>query len=96
MVQGQDMSSNKAGINLNVNIDTNYLNPDTGLYSYPIPTQVTMQAPQPTYPMYSTWSGDVYAMNVGFSITSTSPDFTVNFCGMGYVPEVAEMALPGG
>lgn len=96
MFQGQDMSSDLSGIALNVNIDTNFTNPDTGLNSYPIPNPINIQAAPPTYPFVSTGSGDVYGMNIGTTITSTSPDFVVNFVAIGYVNEVAETALEGG
>lgn len=96
MFQGQDMSSTLSGIALNVNIDTNFLNPETNAYTYPIPTPISFQAPPPTYPFVSTASGDVYGMNVGASLTSTSPDFVVNFIALGYINEVAETAIQGG
>lgn len=96
MVQGQDLSSASSGMALNVTIDTNYIDSDTGLYAYPIPEQIVFSAPVPTYPMYSTGSGDIYGMNVGATIVSNSPDFTLNFFGIGYFDEVAELSLPAG
>lgn len=96
MFQGQDQSSDLNGISLNVNIDTNFTDPNTGLNSYPIPMPISFQAPVPTLPFVSTSSGDIYAMNLGATITSNSEDFEVNFVALGYVNELAETALPGG
>ena len=96
MFQAQDKSTTLSGVNANVTIDTNYLNPTSGLYSYPLPTQINIQAAPPTYPFVSVPSGDVYGMNIGATITSTSPDFVINFIGIGYVNEVAETAILGG
>ena len=96
LFQGQDQSTSQSGISLSVNIDTNFNNPVTGLSSYPIPTPISFAASPPTYPMYSTYAGDVYGMNLGYTLTSTSPDFTINFIGLGYANEVAELSLEGG
>lgn len=96
MFQGQDQSASQAGISLSVTIDTNFNNPTTGLSSYSIPTPISFAANPPTYPMYSTYAGDVYGMNLGYTLTSTSPDFTINFIGLGYSNEVAELGVEGG
>ena len=96
MFQGQDLSAAKTGISLNVNIDTNFVDPNTGLYSYPIPVPVAFAAPPPTYPFVSTGSGDVYGMNIGATLSSTSADFVVNFIGIGYENWIAETAIEGG
>ena len=95
-IMAQDVSLAQSGVSFNVSIDTNYLSPETGLYSYALP-EISFQAPVPTYPMFITSSvQDVYGMSIGATLTSTSTDFCINFMGIGYVDEVAELALPGG
>lgn len=94
-IQAQDLSVNQSGVGFNVSIDTNFANPDTGTYTYPLPP-INFTAPIPTYPMYITSAGDVYGMDIGATLTTTSTDFTINFLGLGYIPEVAELALAGG
>jgi hypothetical protein len=96
MFQGQDQTTAFAGIYLNVNIDTNFTDPNTGLNSYPLPAPISIQAPIPTNPFYSARSGDIYAMNIGMTIASTSPDFVINYMGIGYLNTVAEMSINGG
>jgi hypothetical protein len=95
-LQAQDLSLAQSGVIFNAAIDTNYLNPSTGQYSYAL-TPISFSANIPTYPMYITSSLEgVYGMNIGATITSTSPDFALNFFGLGYVPFVGELALAGG
>lgn len=95
-IQAQDLSATQSGVAFNVSIDTNFESPETNLYSYPL-APIAFQAPIPTYPLYSTSiTGDVYAMNIGATVTTTSTDLTINFMGIGYCDVVAELALPGG
>jgi len=95
-IQAQDVSEAQSGITFDAAIDTNYQSPDTGQYSYDL-TPISFSANIPTYPMYVTNSLEgVYGMNIGATITSTSPDFTLNFLGLGYIPFVAELSIAGG
>ncbi len=95
-IQAQDLSSAQSGVTFDAAIDTNYLNPNTGQYSYAL-TPISFSANVPTYPMYVTSSLEgVYGMNIGATITSTSSDFTLNFLGLGYVPWVGELSIAGG
>lgn len=67
------------GLNLNVTID----NENT---STPIPNNpVVFQAPRPTLPLFSTGTGDVFGQNLGFTLTSTSPDFVLSYLGLGLI-----------
>ncbi len=95
-IMAQDLSTAQSGLTFNVNIDTNYLNPETGSSTYALPA-ITLNAPQPTYPLYTTSEvADVYGMNIGVTLSSTSADFTINFMGLGYIDYVAELSLAGG
>ena len=78
-VQGQDRSTNSAGLNLGITID----NENT---STPIPNNpIIFQAPVPKLPMFATGTGDVFGQNLGFTLTSTSPDFVISYLALGYV-----------
>ncbi len=71
------------GVTLNVTVDTNAINPNSGVSIYPLPNVITLNnAP---YPFYSATAGDIYGFNVGYTVTSTSADFVVNYLGLGYI-----------
>ena len=82
MAQAQDLSTGQAGVNLSVNIDTNYKNPETGTYSYPLPTPVQFAAGTAGFRRCrctAQAAGMCTGMNIGATISSTSPDFALNF-----------------
>lgn len=95
-IMAQDLSATQSGVSFNVNIDTNFESPDTGVFSYAI-APIAFQAPIPTYPLYVTSAvEDVYAMNIGATLTTNSTDLTINFMALGYVDVTSELALDGG
>lgn len=94
-IQAQDLSAAQTGVVFNASVETNYLSSETETYRYPLPP-IAFSAPVPTYPMYVTSAGDIYGMNIGATVSSTSTDFTINFLGLGYIEEVAELSLAGG
>ncbi len=84
-LQTQDYSNSGVIFN-NITVDTEH-----GSYSIPnIP--FTIKGMSPYYPIDSRQSGDIPAVNLGLTLTSTSSDYTVNYIGFGYI-DVASTAL---
>lgn len=90
-LQVQDLSVAKAGISFNaITIDS-----ETGTYNLPqIPT--FGNAVPPFYQIQSAGSGDVYGCNLGYTLTSTSQDFTINSLSLGNleVGSIAQSSTP--
>jgi hypothetical protein len=87
-VQALDRSANNAGVALQVSIDNEYS-------SYPLPVDVVFPATYPTIPTFSCTTGDIYGLNLGMTLTSTSPDFVISNLGMGYIEETAVLGSSG-
>lgn len=84
-LQTQDHSGSGVTFS-NITVDAEH-----GSYSIPnIP--FTMTGGAPYYPIDSRQSGDVPAVNLGLTLTSNSPDYTINYIGMGYI-DVGSIAL---
>lgn len=85
-LQVQDLSTAKAGVSFNaITVDS-----ETGSYALPqIPT--FGNAVPPFYQIQSAGSGDVYGCNLGYTLTSTSLDFTINNLSLGVI-EVGSLA----
>lgn len=91
-VQGQDLSAAQEGITMSVTIDSNAPNPNNELTApeYDLPDELTLngtgtitfQAPPPTLPLFSIGAGGIPGVNLGFSITSNSPDFFISYVGL--------------
>lgn len=91
-VQGQDLSTTQEGITMSVTIDTNAPNPvsSDNLPEYDLPDDLTLNstgtisfaAPPPTLPMFSIGAGGIPGVNLGFSLTSNSPDFFISYAGL--------------
>ena len=86
-LQVQDNSSTQSGFyTINATVDTEY-----GSYSIPnLP--ISLQAPAPYYSILSTGSGDIPAVHLGLTLTSNSPDYTINYLGLGYI-DVESIAM---
>lgn len=86
-LQVQDLSTAKAGVSFNaITIDS-----ETGSYALPnIPT--FGNAVPPYYNIQSAGSGDIYGCNLGYTLTSTSEDFTINTLSLGIV-ETGSIAM---
>lgn len=86
-LQVQDLSTAKAGVSFNaITIDS-----ETGSYALPqIPT--FGNAVPPFYQLASAGSGDSYGANLGYTLTSTSLDFTINTLSLGHI-EVGSIAM---
>lgn len=78
-MQAQDLSSDASGISL-VTATT-----DSELGAFALPNPVSFVSPPPTYNMYATGSGDIYGVNLGMTIASTSKDFMLTYLGLGYI-----------
>jgi hypothetical protein len=77
-VQGTDRSAAKVGISLNVNVDSE-------LTSTTIPNSpLSITAVSPNMQFIPTGSGDIYGQQLGYTLTSTSPDFELDYLGLGY------------
>jgi hypothetical protein len=85
-LQVQDLSTGGAGVSFNaISVDAEH-------GTYPVPTIPTFgNAVPPYYQMQSFGSGDVYGLNLGFTMTSTSKDFTINYSSVGHI-EVGSIA----
>lgn len=85
-LQVQDLSTAKSGVSFNaITVDS-----ETGSYALPqIPT--FGNAVPPYYQIASAGSGDVYGCNLGYTLTSTSADFTINNLSLGVI-EVGSVA----
>lgn len=86
-LQVQDLSAGATGVSFNsITIDS-----ETG--SYPLPQIPTFgNAVPPYYQIASVGSGDVYGCNLGYTLTSTSLDFSLNNLSLGIV-EVGSVAM---
>jgi hypothetical protein len=82
-VQAQDLSLARTGITFST------ADIDTELGSFPVPNVVSFPAQTTTNPevlsMFSTQSGDALGVNLGLTLKSTSPDFSLNHLVLGYV-----------
>jgi hypothetical protein len=85
-IQAYDKSADNAGVSISVAIDNEYT-------SFPVPTPespATFPAPNP--PSTALWaanSGNVAGFNLGMTLTSTSPDFTIENLALAYQHETA-------
>lgn len=78
VIQAQDLSSAQAGITF----QTATIDNENG--SYDLPNQVTFKAPRGTNTMYSAKAAEVPGCNVGMTLISNSPDFEINYLGVGH------------
>ena len=85
-LQVQDLSSSGSGVSFNaITIDS-----ETGSYALPqIPT--FGNAVPPYYQIQSAGTGDIFGCNIGYTLTSTSADFTINNLSLGNI-EVGSVA----
>lgn len=86
-VQAQDLSTNAQGIAFSaISVDAEH-------GTYPIPSIPHFPStPPPYYATLSMGSGDVTGANLGITLTSTSPDFSLTYLGLGYI-EVSSLAM---
>lgn len=79
-MQAQDLSTTGSGVALgSFTVDA-----ETGSYSLPSIPTFTSALP-PYYQIVSAGSGDVYGCNLGFTLTLTAADSTINYMSLGYV-----------
>lgn len=78
-LQAQDLSTNTSGVTLAT------ATTDSEIGSYSLPNTVSFVSAPPSYNFYATQSGDVYGVNLGLTITSTSKDFMITYLGLGYI-----------
>ena len=77
-LQTQDFSN--SGVTFSgVTVDTEH-----GLYSIPN-MPFTVNGAAPYYAIDSRTTGDIPAINLGLTLTSTSANYTINYLGMGYI-----------
>lgn len=79
MTQCQDLTADNEGVELNVDINTETRN-------IPLPYTPVLSGFYPTTKLYSAASGDIYGVNIGFTIDSTSPDFSIQYVGISHAP----------
>lgn len=86
-LQVQDLSTSGAGVSFNsITVDAEH-----GSYNLPsIPT--FPNAIPPYFPIVSAGTGDVYGSNLGYTLTSTSADFSLNYLSLGHI-EVGSIAM---
>ena len=82
-VQAQDLSTTRSGVTFSSAAI------DTELSSFPVPNTVTFPANTSTIPAFSaifpTETGDTVGVNLGVTMSSTSPDFALQNLILGYV-----------
>ena len=80
-VEAADNTASGSGISFSTTIDTE-------LGGFPTPNSVTFPSQPPVAPpqtpVFSMQSGDAYGVNLGVTLTSTSPDFSLNNLILGY------------
>lgn len=86
-LQVQDLSTTGAGVSFNsISVDAEH-----GVY--PVPQIPTFgNAVPPYYQIQSFGSGDIFACNLGYTLSSTSKDFSINYLSLGIV-ECATIAM---
>lgn len=84
-LQTQVLSGSDVTFN-NITVDTEH-----GSYSIP-DLPVIMTGAVPYYSIDSRQTGDIPGVNLGLTLTSTSPDYTINYIGIGYI-DVASIAM---
>lgn len=86
-IQTQDLSPAGAGMSLSsVTVDS-----ETGSYAIPFIPSFPASIP-PRYVVQSMGSGDVYGVNLGFTLTSNSQDFAISMLSLGYI-ETGSIAM---
>jgi len=101
-IQGQDLSSGQSGIEMAVTIDSNAPNPNSTESDeinpdYNLPEGLTgngtgtisFLAPPPIFPLFSIGAGGVPGVNLGWTLTSQSPDFMLAFMALAYLDSQA-------
>jgi len=79
-IQTQDLSTEGQGVALSsLTIDAEH-----GSYDVPLIPSIPTAIP-PFYPIISVGTGDVIGDNLGFTLTSNSLDFSINFLGLSYI-----------
>ena len=85
-VQAQDMTAAGTGITFSTSTI------DSELGSFPTPNVISFGAATPTIPVsapvYASESGDVFGVNLGLTLKSSSPDFSLNNVILGYIDTV--------
>jgi len=77
VLQATDNSLSQSGINLSkFTIDNEF-------GSYDMPNQASIASPWPKSAVYSAKADEVVGTNLGLTLESSSPDFTINFLGIG-------------
>lgn len=79
-VQAQDLSGTGAGV------DFSSFTVDNNVAGYQLPNSVNITSPAPQYQLYASGAGDVTGVNLGMTLNTTSPSFTINYLGLGYIP----------
>lgn len=86
-LQVQDLSTDQSGVAItSLTIDT-----EGGVYNVPSIPAIPTATP-PYYPIVSIGTGDIYGDNVGFTITSMSADFAIQYIGCSYI-ETGSIAM---
>lgn len=79
----EDVSSNNAGVTFNITVDSEYgqFVPDTSPLVFP-------------GPVAGAETGDIYGSTLGLTVKSTSPDFILKHCVLGYIPVFGGRGTP--
>lgn len=84
MMQAQDFSGN--GMDFDILINNEF-----GSNALPNPCSL----PSTGYPFFSSTAGDIPGVNLGFTINSTSADFSINYAGLAYLKYGAVLGSAG-
>ncbi len=78
-LQAQDLSGTNASVTLTT------ATTDSEIGSFALPNSISFVSAPPAYNTYATTSGDVFGTNLGLTISSQSPDFSIQYLGLGYI-----------
>lgn len=78
-IQATDLSGTDAGV------EFSSITVDNEIGSYEIPNSVNILSAYPKMSMYPTGSGDVPGVNLGITLMSSSPSFSINHLMLGYL-----------
>lgn len=89
-LQGQDLSGGSDNLDFDAVVDYEF-------GSIPVDSDINISFPAlaPKRPLFACRAPDVYGVNLGLTLTSTSADFSVNYLGMGYTDHNGVLSASG-
>lgn len=89
-VKAQDQSGGTDPLRFSASVDYEF-----GSVPLPADINISFPAPPPTRPLFACRTEDVYGVNLGCTLTSTSPDFSVSYLGLSYLDNNGVLSADG-